>query len=68
MKREPKRARKGCKYGLLSHLRWFIGCLCEDEFAIGIKQFHGEARSIDIFKLRKEVRRISEQLNRMAPQ
>ncbi|CAJ1431039.1 unnamed protein product, partial [Effrenium voratum] len=30
------------------------GGIDQDEFAIGIKQFHGYARSIDLFKLRKE--------------
>ncbi|CAK9006554.1 unnamed protein product [Durusdinium trenchii] len=41
------------------------GCIDQDEFAIGIKQFHGVARSIDLFKLRKEVREILKQLNKI---
>lgn len=41
------------------------GVIDQDEFAIGIKQFHGFARSIDLFKLRKEVREILKQVNKM---
>ena len=28
--------------------------LDEDEFAMGIRQFHGPARSIDLFKMRRD--------------
>ncbi|CAJ1413572.1 unnamed protein product [Effrenium voratum] len=38
------------------------GGIDQDEFAIGIKQFHGYARSIDLFKLRKEVKEILKNL------
>eukprot|EP00439_Symbiodinium_sp_Y106_P026830 s1429_g3.t1 len=38
----------------------------KDEFAIAIKQFHGQARSIDLFKLRKEVREISKLVQKIA--
>lgn len=38
----------------------------QDEFAIAIKQFHGQARSIDLFKLRKEVREISKLVQKIA--
>lgn len=41
------------------------GCIDQDEFAIGIRQFHGMARSIDLFKLRKEVKEILKQVNKL---
>ncbi|CAK9070144.1 unnamed protein product [Durusdinium trenchii] len=42
------------------------GYIDQDEFAIGIKQFHGQARSIDLYKLRKEMRDVSKSVKRIA--
>jgi len=38
------------------------GCIDQDEFAMGIKQFHGEARSIDLFKLRRELKELTKEI------
>eukprot|EP00435_Cladocopium_sp_Y103_P012200 s2743_g3.t1 len=41
------------------------GSIDQDEFAIGIKQFHGQARSIDLYKLRKEIREVSKSVKKI---
>lgn len=41
------------------------GSIDQDEFAIGIKQFHGQARSIDLYKLRKEMREVSKSVKKI---
>jgi len=42
------------------------GYIDQDEFAIGIKQFHGQARSIDLYKLRKEMREVSKAVKKIS--
>mmetsp|Transcript_58298 Transcript_58298/g.130191 ORF Transcript_58298/g.130191 Transcript_58298/m.130191 type:complete len:614 (-) Transcript_58298:41-1882(-) len=41
------------------------GAIDQDDFAIAIKQYHGQARSIDLFVLRKEVRQISKLVQKL---
>lgn len=41
------------------------GSIDQDEFAIGIKQFHGQARSIDLYKLRKEMREVAKSVKKI---
>jgi len=42
------------------------GSIDQEEFAVGIKQFHGAAKSMDLFKVRKECKTIQKQIKALA--